>query len=80
MANRFVLAQFGRQIELVHLNEQDVPRLGGKFDRMPAQSRERWSVIKIFPYEESNQLEALVTLIGIDALKKLFDCYRPRLQ
>ncbi len=69
----FLLAQFGRKIELVSVGDRHQPVVGLKFERMPGRVRELWTVTKLFKREEHDQMVALATLMGISALKKLFE-------
>ncbi len=68
----FLLAKFENKIELVQVSNEDSPKIGQQFDRMPGRDRQSWTVIKIFDHEEHDQIVAIITLMGIAAAKKLF--------
>lgn len=72
MSDTFVLAQFGRKIELVQLPRESLSPVGTEFDRMPAKERESWTTVKVFDSWEERHLTGLEKLIGLAALKNLF--------
>lgn len=72
MQYAYLLAQFERKIELERVPYTYHPTVGSDLDRMGAKKAESWTIIKVFGGLEELQLQALITLIGFEAAKKLF--------
>lgn len=77
--NIFVLAKLDRKVELVSVSDDSGLKVGYKFERKPALKVETWTVVKVFVREEHDRLVALVTLMGFDAVKKLFSFEEARI-
>ena len=69
---RFVLAQYGRKVELVLGSFPKEPRVGDDLERKPASTKEDWVIVKTFNEVESEDLNALTHLMGFEKVKDFF--------
>jgi len=67
-----ILAQCGNQIELIVGRFPTRISVGYKFDREPTLNPTKWVVVKIFEFDEEVKILSLISLSGIDFVKKIF--------
>lgn len=71
LAEKIILAQNEKVLELV-VGSFGPVAVGDHFDRDPLLNPGSWRVVKVFEFEEAAKISSLITLMGRDAVKKLF--------
>jgi ribulose bisphosphate carboxylase small subunit len=70
--DNYVLAQCGNQIEFVIGRFPAHFHVGHEFEREPALNSTKWVVIKTFEFDEEEKIFSLISLSGIDFVKRIF--------